>query len=190
MHKDMAVFVHSIQLVSSLGAERVYSCTSQWFKLLLIGVYQLKPEILPNLFQQPVNLLIPKHCAFFWNIGIEGERPSVQKASFCVQKASFRVQNGRIRALSKPAPFSPQTFVWSVLGGIIIQSILSQPFSDLQSCDGQESVQWIRNATMVFNPKTFSFMHQCYQCFCTDWYDYVYCAGLSGKTLNESVVGI
>ena len=143
MHKDMAVFVHSIQLVSSLGAERVYSCTSQWFKLLLIGVYQLKPEILPNLFQQPVNLLIPKHCAFFWNIGIEGERPSVQKASFCVQKASFRVQNGRIRTLSKPAPFFPPNICLECFGGHHhpIQPILSQPFSDLQSRDGQESVQ-------------------------------------------------
>ena len=68
-------------------------------------------------FNNLSNLLIPKHCAFFWNIGIEGERPSVQKASFCVQKASFRVQNGRIRALSKPAPFFPTNICLECFGG-------------------------------------------------------------------------
>ena len=68
-------------------------------------------------FNNLSNLLIPKHCAFFWNIAIEGERPSVQKASFCVQKASFRVQNGRIRALSKPAPFFPTNICLECFGG-------------------------------------------------------------------------
>lgn len=94
-------------------------------------------------FNNLSNLLIPKHCASYWNIGIEGERPSVQKASFCVQKASFRVQNGRIRALSKPAPFFPTNICLECFGGHHhpIQPILSQPFSDLQSRDGQESVQ-------------------------------------------------
>ena len=191
MHKDMAVFVHSIQLVSSFGAERVYSCTSQWFKLLLIGVYQLKPEILPNLFQQPVKSLNPQALRLFFEIlALKGSVLASKRRLFASKKRLFASKTDASGHFLSLRLFSPQTFVWSVLGGIIIQSILSQPFSDLQSCDGQESVQWIRNATMVFNPKTFSFMHQCYQCFCTDWYDYVYCAGLSGKTLNESVVGI
>ena len=141
-------------------------------------------------FNNLSNLLIPKHCAFFEILALKGSVLASKRRLFASKKRLFASKTDASGHFLSLRLFSPQTFVWSVLGGIIIQSILSQPFSDLQSCDGQESVQWIRNATMVFNPKTFSFMHQCYQCFCTDWYDYVYCAGLSGKTLNESVVGI
>ena len=141
-------------------------------------------------FNNLSNLLIPKHCTFFEILALKGSVLASKRRLFASKKRLFASKTDASGHFLSLRLFSPQTFVWSVLGGIIIQSILSQPFSDLQSCDGQESVQWIRNATMVFNPKTFSFMHQCYQCFCTDWYDYVYCAGLSGKTLNESVVGI
>ena len=164
-----------------------YPNGSQCFKPMFIGVHQLKPETLPNLFQEPVKSpLIPKHCAFFPKIGIEGERPSVQKAS-------FRIQNGRIRTLSNPAPFFPKRCVWSVSRGIIIQSILFQPISDVESpwkwwpriiSNGLETPPWF------VTPRAFSFTHRCYQCLFTDWYDCIYCAGLSGKTLNDSVVGM
>ena len=170
MHKDMAVFVHSIQVVSSLGAERVYSCTSRWFKL--VGVYQLKPKILPFFFQQPVKSLNPPALHLFLKYGIEGERPSVQKASFCVQKASFASRTDASGHFLSLRLFFPQTSVWSVLGGIIIQSNPSflNPFRIFRVVMAKSQFKWIRSATMVFNPKTFSFTHRCYQCFCTDWY--------------------
>ena len=174
MHKDMAVFVHSIQLVSSLGAERVYSCTSQWFKLLLIGVYQLKPEILPNLFQQPVKSLNPQALRLFFEIlALKGSVLASKRRLFASKKRLFASKTDASGHFLSLRLFFPQTSVWSVLGGIIIQSNPSflNPFRIFRVVMAKNQFKWIRSATMVFNPKTFSFTHRCYQCFCTDWYD-------------------
>lgn len=120
-----------------------YPNGSQCFKPMFIGVHQLKPETLPNLFQEPVKSpLIPKHCAFFPKIGIEGERPSVQKAS-------FRIQNGRIRTLSNPAPFFPKDVFGVFRGASSSNPSFFNPFRMLRvlGSDGHESFQmdWKRH---------------------------------------------
>ena len=171
MHKDMAVFVHSIQVVSSLGAERVYSCTSRWFKL--VGVYQLKPKILPIFFNNLSNPLIPQHCTFFWNMALKGSVLASKRRLFASKKRLFASRTDASGHFLSLRLFFPQTSVWSVLGGIIIQSNPSflNPFRIFRVVMAKSQFKWIRSATMVFNPKTFSFTHRCYQCFCTDWYD-------------------
>ena len=71
-------------------------------------------------FNNLSNLLIPKHRTFFEILALKGSVLASKRRLFASKKRLFASKTDASGHFLSLRLFSPQTFVWSVLGGIII----------------------------------------------------------------------